>query len=141
MKILSQKRSGNHLGRRTDMTGRRAASLLVATAMLVGCSHKAVSCLPNEKLANLKSLSPFHAAEEAQYAFANGDRRLIGVYGMALEVPELAGNPDNYRYGIRPLEGTGDTICSDEERRLNDSARKYAQQYNSEMLSLVAKKQ
>ena len=111
--------------------------LLIGALMLLGCSHKAVSCIPNSKLDSLKSFDHKQASTDADHAFANGDRRLLGIYSAALEVPGLNGNPDSYAYGIKPLDGTGDTICSDEEKHLNEVARKYAQQYNEEVLSLT----
>jgi hypothetical protein len=115
------------------------AIILLSVLVLSACSHKTAACTSNSKLDDLKSLNVLQAVTDADHAYANGDRRLLGVYGYALEVPELSGNPDNYRYGIRPLDGTSDTACDDRERSLNTNARAYAKEYNEEILSQVKK--
>lgn len=115
------------------------AILLLSVLLLSACSHKTVACTSNSKLDNLKSLNVSQAATDADHAYASGDRKLLGVYGYALEVPGLSGNPDNYRYGIRPLDGTSDTACDDQERSLNSNARAYAKKYNEEILSQAKK--
>jgi hypothetical protein len=110
--------------------------MLVFTC-LSACSHKTVTCAPNSKLDNLKSLNVSKAATDADRAYSSGDRKLLGVYSVGLEVPGLAGNPDSYRDGIRTLDGTSDTPCGDQERLANVNARAYAKKYNEEVLSQV----
>lgn len=113
--------------------------MIIGIVAIQGCSHKAATCNPNSKLDSLKSLSVSQAIGDADLAFTHGDKRLLGVYSVAIEVPGLPGNPDSYRYGIKPIEGTSDTICSDQERALNDNARSYAKKYNQEIMSQLQK--
>ena len=80
--------------------------------------------------------SPTPAAiNDAQAAYKSGDHRLIGVYGISVEVPGLAGNPYDHKDEIRMLDGTGDAFCTDEEQTLNHNARLYAKRYNEAMLN------
>lgn len=74
------------------------------------------------------------AAAEADAALAKGDRRFVGVMGIALAVPGVAWSPElRQRYGVRLLEGTGDVISGEAQREYQLAAADYARRYNTRL--------
>lgn len=116
------------------MRAKHFPCIVIAAAVLLGCSHKEVECRSDKNLDHLKSLTLERAIQNADLAYVSGDKRLLGIHSVGLDVPALSGNPDAYRYGIKIVEGTTDTVCNDQERSLMDNAREYSKRYNQEIL-------
>lgn len=95
------------------------------------------ACENSQTTNELSSLRPEDAEDDARAAVAAGDRRLLAVNGVALEVPGVDDTPEKLRaeYGIRVLEGTSDTPTPSEIEP-NDRAREYATTYNREIMEL-----
>lgn len=72
----------------------------------MACGHPAEGCDPSalskhsKGLVELRALNPINAATDADGAYARGDARLIGVYGIAM-FPATTVIPT----GIRPTLG------------------------------------
>jgi hypothetical protein len=71
-------------------------------------------------------------------ALARGDKRFVGVYGVASEVPGVTDSRLVRRFGVRFIDGTSDVRATPESRRLNILARDYARRYNKLLLRHVA---
>ena len=110
--------------------------LLSISFALCGC-NKPIACTPDSMASNLKSFVVSHAASDASEALSNGDRRLLGVTGVGLEVPGFSQNPDSYLYGVKMVKGTSDVACSQDNLQLNRNAWLYAKQYNEQMILLT----
>ncbi len=84
------------------------------------------------KADDVRHLVVGQAESNAKSAIARGDRRLLAVYGLTLEVPGVSDDVRRLRtqYGLRILEGTSDAIKSAQDRQTNLNARKYATLYN-----------
>ena len=92
-----------------------------------------------EKLQWLNNADPI---QDAHAAVAKGDNRLKAVAGLTIEIPGIPPHQDDIyssRYGISVISGTSDSLESEEHARLNHLARKYAEQYNREVLKSVQK--
>ena len=90
-----------------------------------------------EKLRWLEQANPI---QDATQAFNQGDHRLRAVYGYTLEIPGVT--KEEYveyknRYGVNPIEGTSDSLLSDEHAQLNKLAYDYAIQYNKTIINIV----
>src|SRR6185436_12538482 len=82
----------------------------------------------------LDSVDPVRSVETA---LIQGDRRLIGVYGVGLDapgVPDECGGYYRKKLGITPIKGTSDCYIRPGEREFNQSAREYARRHNTELL-------
>jgi hypothetical protein len=84
------------------------------------------------KAEDVRHLVVGQAENDAKGAIARGDRRLLAVYGLTLEVPGVSDEVSKLRrkFGLRILEGTSDAIKDAQDRQMNLNARKYAMQYN-----------
>ena len=73
---------------------------------------------------------------------ANGDRRLIGIYGYSLHCPGAEKLPHDQmeQYGIKPINGTSDCITGGEHRRLIQSVTDYAARYNQALIQRLDSK-
>jgi hypothetical protein len=89
------------------------------------------------KAEDVRHLVVGQAENNAKSAIARGDRRLLAVYGLTLEVPGVSDDVSKLRsqYGLRILEGTSDAIKGEQDRQMNLNARKYATQYNRTVIS------
>lgn len=87
-----------------------------------------------EAIGSLEHADPIKDAEAAHNA---GDRRLLALYGYALEIPGLSNGrrEEARRYKVVPVEGTSDFIRSESQARFQELLRKYAQEYNSSVLN------
>jgi hypothetical protein len=73
----------------------------------------------------LAGYDPARAATDAAAALARRERYLLGVYGVATEVP---GQRDG-TVTVRMINGTSDSDCPN----LNHRAREYARRFNAAM--------
>ena len=111
-----------------------SALVLAFVLAAAGCGQSAAE---KEGLRELQDLKVERAQADATAALARGDKRLLAIYGLTVEVPgtnytaEQAGKAN----GIRILEGTSDTPEGDEEAELNLRARAYAASFNRTILS------
>jgi hypothetical protein len=89
------------------------------------------------KAEDVRHLLVGQAEKEAKSALARGDRRLLAVYGLTLEVPGVSDDVRRLRsqFGLRILEGTSDATTGAQDRQMNLNARKYAIQYNRVVIS------
>jgi hypothetical protein len=95
------------------------------------------STVTSMKAEDVRHLVVGHAENDAKSAIARGDRRLLAVYGLTLEVPGVSDDVSKLRskYGLRILEGTSDAIKDAQDRQTNLNARKYAKEYNRVVIS------
>ncbi|HET6805366.1 MAG TPA: hypothetical protein VFH59_08005 [Frateuria sp.] len=110
---------------------------MVAIVLLTGCDRRVATCDHRSEVSELRELKLPRAESDAISAYKSGDRRLLAVYGFALEVPGYRGDFYAHPEMVRALAGTGDAYCDDEERQLNVNARAYAKRYNEVMLKLT----
>lgn len=84
------------------------------------------------KVEDVRQLLVERAENDAKTAIARGDRRLLAVYGITLEVPGVSDDVSKLRsqYGLKILAGTSDAINGEQDRRMNLNARRYARLYN-----------
>lgn len=70
-------------------------------------------------------------------ASLRSDRRLLGLYGYALEIPALAADADGppAGYVVVPVKGTSDFIRSPVQARFQELVRAYAVVYNGGILA------
>jgi|KBSSwiStaDraftv2_1062776.scaffolds.fasta_scaffold418286_1 hypothetical protein len=89
------------------------------------------------KAEDVRHLLVKQAENAAKSAISRGDRRLLAVYGLTLEVPGVRDDVIRLRsqYGLRILKGTSDVIKGPRDRQMNLNARKYAIQYNRVVIS------
>ena len=114
---------------------RSLAFLVISTVTLItGCGRSSPYCTPRQGVSELRLLKLDKASKDAEIAYKSGDHRLLGVYGISVDVPGLSGNPYDHKNEIRMLDGTGDAYCTNEEHVLNHNARLYAKKYNDAML-------
>jgi hypothetical protein len=111
--------------------------LLCGPLSLVSCAKapkQDVAQIPN--VDELRKLNVENAVEDARKALKSGDPRVLGVYGLTIDIPgapaALQEDPPLLRatYGIRMIEGTSDALISEEHEKLNDNAVRYAEKYN-----------
>src|SRR6478736_4671270 len=73
--------------------------------------------------------------QDAAKAWASGDHRFKGIYGVALMAP---GVPSDWyytsRYGIDGIRGTSDCMTTSEQSEFQNVAYEYAKRYNTEVL-------
>jgi hypothetical protein len=113
-------------------------------AFLISCGEVAVSnavpttasgmvSLLRSELSKLDLKNP---EKDLDRNLANGDRRLIGIYGYSLHCPGAEKMPHDRieQYGIKPINGTSDCIMSAEHQRLIQSATDYATRYNQALI-------
>jgi hypothetical protein len=86
--------------------------------------------------ADVRHLVVDNAEKDAKAALGKGDRHLLAVYGLTLEVPGTSEDVSRLRdhYGLKLLEGTSDGI-TEQNRQLKLTARRYAAQYNRTIIS------
>jgi hypothetical protein len=113
----------------------RVAYAVASIIMVSGCGGKLTE---NNDLGPLRELQIERAPADARVALREGDKRLIGVYGVTIEIPgtDYTSVQAEALYGVRPLEGTSDTPARGEEVELNDKAREYARSYNLTIVAL-----
>lgn len=92
---------------------------------------------PNDEVKQLKWIETALAQDDARKAIEQKDYRLRALYGYTLVIPGVA--QEDYErikklYGIKPIEGTSDSIKSPEQARLNKLAYEYALKYNNFIL-------
>jgi len=78
--------------------------------------------------------------KDAHAAVQSGDTRLKAVAGFTIQVPGIPTQKEEEyreRFGVTVISGTSDALESEEHSRLNSLARKYAEQYNMEVLKLA----
>ena len=103
--------------------------LCLCSGPALGADHNQPETIGAQQVAQLK---PSNAAADAKNALSRGDKRLLAVYGYALELPGIDGDLAKMRaiYGLRLLQGTSDAYKDEQERAFNESARLYAAAYN-----------
>jgi len=92
-----------------------------------------------EKLKWLESANP---ELDAKKAIDRKDFRLRAIYGYVLSVPGVDQRDyDEYKrtFGFNPIEGTSDSLISEEHARLNQLASEYAFRYNKVILNYKKK--
>jgi len=111
--------------------------MALVAIMSHGCSEK------GSKYADqIKALESANVTAEVEDAVSKGDLRFVGVMGVGLIVP---GVPDYYekyaaKYEVRVIENTSDAIESEEHRRLQEVAYRYAEEYNRLLITRLPKK-
>ncbi len=116
----------------------RQAAWLLMLAPMTACSppytnpHTGSPVAEGEIRLSMAQVNPGHARSDAAKALARGDRRLLGVYGYAAEVPGVdahaAGRPVVF------IEDTSDQIRDFGHARFNRKAAAYALVYNQALL-------
>jgi hypothetical protein len=91
-------------------------------------------------IAQMRWLWRADAQRDVSAALARGDKRFIGVYGIAAEAPGVTDSRLLRRFGVRFIEGTSDVRPTPESRQLNSLARKYALRYNGLLLQHLTPK-
>ncbi|HEX6748130.1 MAG TPA: hypothetical protein VF092_12620 [Longimicrobium sp.] len=89
-----------------------------------------------EREANAMMIRPRKAmrvppAEAAARALAAGDSAFLGVMGYALEAPIVENDCVLARFGVHPIEGTGDVLMTPNHARFQRQAGAYATRYNA----------
>jgi hypothetical protein len=85
--------------------------------------------------AQIEKLESADIAAEVEAALAKGDRRFIGVMGVGFMVSGVPDYSKKYaRADVRVLPNTSDAIDGPEHLRLQEAARRYAEQYNKLLL-------
>jgi hypothetical protein len=89
--------------------------------------------------ATLSTLNLSNPVADLDANLARGDRRFVGLYGINCSPPDLNASFDGVvaRFGTRCLPGTSDAIESPKHAALIDSARRYANAYNWELLHRI----
>lgn len=85
--------------------------------------------LTGEDCSALAGYAPTDARRDASKAWRSGDRRLIGIYAYAREVPGV----EHPTLPVRMIEGTSDSGCTTD----NERVRAYAAGYNAEISRLA----
>jgi hypothetical protein len=121
----------------------KRAWLGIVIALPLFCVLSIAADIKNDdtmKVEQVAKLKVDAAVADAKAAVARGDRRLLAVYGIALEVPGVDADVATLRqqYGLRILEGTSDAIKGPQDRLFNDNARSYAKRYNNSIVSANA---
>ena len=80
--------------------------------------------------------------KDVEKSATNNDLRFVGIYGYSCSAP---GVKEDYlsltqKYGLRCLKGTSDNIEDDEHFRLIQTAIKYAEKYNINLLKKLKAK-
>jgi hypothetical protein len=88
-----------------------------------------------DKLEWLESANP---EMDAKKAILEKDFRLRAIYGYVLMIPGV--NQENWieyekKYGLKPIEGTSDSLINSEHARLQKLASEYALKYNKVILN------
>jgi len=86
----------------------------------------------------IDALARSDVARDVGTAKRRGERRLIGLYGYAVEIPgvdENGGGPPN-GYITVLIKGTSDFIRTETQARFQQLVREYAEKYNSGLLGL-----
>ena len=106
---------------------------LSALAAISACGEP----IRNEHLSELRSLRVDRASDDAEAALERDDRRLLGVLGVACEVPGTTYmcSQAAEEHGLRILEGTSDEPMEGEEEEPDARARRYALAYNRTIIS------
>jgi hypothetical protein len=119
-------------------------AILALLALLTGCAAPdavMVATLARDPaMAEMRLVQDADPAAALAAALARGDRRLLGVATMALEVP---GPPHAYElarttYGVREINGGGDQGIGAARQRLIAGAKAYAARYNTLLLRHIA---
>ena len=123
-----------------DVTGVERAIKMhpVAVCVLCLCSGPALGADHNQpksyRRQQVAQLKPSNAAADAKNALSRGDKRLLAVYGYALELPGIDGDLAKMRaiYGLRLLRTAAARRGNkdEQERAFQKSARLYAAAYN-----------
>lgn len=91
-------------------------------ALLLLCFVEACSASQDSAaVAQLRWLEHADPIVDATTALAAKDHRLVGVYGFHFAVPGVDLSQEQSfkeRYGVRPLEGTSDSLEGEEHARL-----------------------
>jgi hypothetical protein len=89
--------------------------------------------------ATLSTLNLSNPVADLDANLARGDSRFVGLYGINCAPPDLNASFDSViaRFGTRCLPGTSDAIESPKHQALIDSARRYANTYNWELLHRI----
>lgn len=87
----------------------------------------------------LASLNLENPEVDLERNYLHGDKRCIGIYGFTLLCPGLEDISYDLikKYGVRPIEGTSDSIESGEHGRLIGLATKYAKTYNQALVRKI----
>lgn len=93
----------------------------------------AIAALTSACIDPVGQMDASNAERDAHAALAQGDERLIGVYGFSAEAPG-ATPADEERHGVRFIENTSDTPSGPAEVAQNARAREYAKRYNEAIL-------
>jgi hypothetical protein len=88
----------------------------------------------------LDVLAKAEVAADVAAAKHRGDKRLIGIFGYALEIPgrETSSTTLPAGYSVTPIKGTSDAITSPTQERFQSRLRKYAALYNKGLLEGAA---
>ncbi|MHC4167666.1 MAG: hypothetical protein ACYSWQ_11960 [Planctomycetota bacterium] len=80
----------------------------------------------------IESLESANVTNDVNIAVANSDLRFLVCNGFGGSVPGIPRwSEDLYeKYGTRVLDGTGDMIVSEEQRKFKAAAAAYAEAYN-----------
>ncbi len=70
----------------------------------------------------------------AQQALARGDSSFLGVNGYALYVPLVENRCVWQRWGVRVIDGTGDSLIGFDDLRFQGEAARYATEYNRHLI-------
>jgi hypothetical protein len=99
--------------------------------------------LDGSKTAMREAIVALEAADveaDVRIASQRGDRRLVALYGYALEIPGIASQGDALPAGYEavPVKGTSDFIRSRIQGRFQELIRAYATTYNAGVLATTS---
>jgi len=123
----------------------RVAVLLVSILIAVGIAMAVTRELERRACrtyyVDLIGLDPGRATLDARKAIGRGDLHVVTVNGYGTEAPGVGGYWPAFTavVGEQNLAGTSDVIRCKEHDRLNSRARLYAEAYNAEVLSQIAR--
>jgi hypothetical protein len=148
MKIAGGMTVRRRLDDARTMAGRRRLLSLALLVLLLGmASWVGISRLIDSLALGCPSLNRLNidaAVSDARKAIAKGDLRLLAVMGYTTEIPvNNSGLEMVERFNtavksneVSVIEGTSDTPAGPQCAELNKRARRYAEIYNKEILSV-----
>ena len=88
--------------------------------------------------AGVKALRRANVANDIAIALRTGDRRLIGIWGYALDVPgiEMIGGEGPQGFSVVPIAGTSDSMEGLMQGEFQRLLYQYAEKYNRSVVGL-----
>lgn len=115
--------------------------LLISLIVLAGCGTETASrAIREDSTVSIWTAPLYSPRDHARRAFAEGDKRLLGIWGYAMFVPGLSAQDwelFSQSYGIQLIRGAESCARYADEEKLYEQAEAYALAYNEEMITLI----